>query len=83
MEEEKRIPHEYLCKEDFYEMNRVGSGRKTKICSHCHGTIAIGTSHKVAKFYPEFESYPVHLECEKAFLESLRTDDDKDDDEEE
>jgi hypothetical protein len=64
--------HEYLNEEDYYETNSVGAGRSDKWCAHCGGTIKKGTSHRVAKFYPEFASYPLHIKCEADFMESLR-----------
>jgi hypothetical protein len=64
--------HEYLKKEDYYENKSVGTGgKKDKICNHCYEKILKGTPHDVHHFYPEFQSYPTHKECTKAFMESL------------
>lgn len=69
------MKHEYLMAEDLYEMNSINKGRSDKTCEHCGKTIKQGTSHKVAKFYPEFSSYPLHEKCISAFEKSLRTGD--------
>jgi hypothetical protein len=63
--------HEYLENENYYETKSVGKGRTDKTCEHCGGNIPAGTEHVVHKFYPEFSSYPTHLKCEKAFMDSL------------
>lgn len=64
--------HEYLESENFYEWRSVGTRAKSdKTCEHCGQAIYKDTPHKMAHFYPEFYSYPVHEECTDNFLKSL------------
>ncbi len=63
--------HEYLEREDYYESRSVNKGRSDKTCGHCGGNIPIGTPHLMMHFYPEFNSYAVHEECEQPFIDSL------------
>lgn len=63
--------HEYLKEEDYYEDRGVKSGRSNKTCEHCGKSIPKGIPHDVHHFYPEYESYPTHLTCSKAFKKSL------------
>lgn len=65
--------HECLRYEDYYESRTVSKGRSDKTCEHCGKSIPIGMKHDMHHFYPEFESYPVHLECSDDFLNSLIT----------
>ena len=68
------IKHEYLRREDYYEKREVGTrARSDKRCEFCGNKIPKGMPHDNHHFYPEFESYPVHKECEEHFLASLRT----------
>lgn len=69
--EENISKHEYLKKEDFYETRSVNKGRTDKICDHCGKIIKKGTPHKMAHFYPEFESYALHEKCVEGFIKSL------------
>ena len=73
MSESIRVPHEYLCEEDFYEDRRVGSGRKSYDCDHCGKNIRKGSSSIVHTFYPEFNGYRTHVKCSQPFIDSLRT----------
>ncbi len=62
----------YLKEEDFYELNSVGTkARSNKTCCSCGKLIPMGIPHKVAKFYPEYSSYPLHEECVEDFKETL------------
>lgn len=63
--------HEYLNEEDYYEIKSVNKGRSVKWCEHCGGNIEIGVPHEMHHFYPEFQAYATHLECSKAFKQSL------------
>ena len=64
--------HEYLCEEDYYESRSVGTkARSNKTCEFCGETIIKGIPHKLHHFYPEFKSYPTHIDCEKPFKISL------------
>jgi len=77
MSNEKRIPHEYLMEEDYYENNSVGDRAKSNYtCEQCFKTIPKGTPHDHHKFYPEFNGYRTHKECSDTFIASLRTKDD-------
>ena len=63
----------YLRREDFYEFNNVGTKARTnKTCDCCGELIPKGQPHSVAKMYPEFASYPVHLKCKETFLSKLK-----------
>ena len=69
--------HEYLKYEDHYETRDVGTkARSSKRCEHCGLEIPKGTPHTMHHFYPEFDSYPVHKECNDAFMASLLTEED-------
>lgn len=62
----------FLEEENFYELNSVGTkARSNKTCSCCGKSIPMGTPHKVAKFYPEFDNYPLHEECVEEFKSDL------------
>lgn len=64
--------HEFLRAADYYESRSVGTrARSDKRCEHCGEMIPKGTPHLTHHFYPEFESYPTHTECDFAFRSSL------------
>lgn len=81
------VKHEYLLKEDYYEMKPVGTRAKSdKYCEHCGEVIKKGTPHEMHHFYPEFNAYPTHnrnngfngdripddqKSCSELFIESL------------
>lgn len=65
--------HEYLLKEDYYELRGVGTRAKSdKDCEHCGEIIPKGEPHDNHHFYPEFNCYPTHKNCSEAFIKSLR-----------
>jgi hypothetical protein len=64
--------HEYLKAADYYESRSVGTRAKSdKVCEQCGKAIKMGTPHLTHHFYPEYESVPTHIECEKEFKKSL------------
>lgn len=66
------VYHEYLREEDYYESRSVGTkARSDKTCEHCGQKIPKGTPHLTHHFYPEFDAYPTHLECDAPFRASL------------
>ena len=61
--------HEWLEEENYYESRSVGTrARSDKTCEFCRGNIPKGVPHTMHHFYPEFEAYPTHKECEKPFM---------------
>jgi ribosomal protein S27AE len=75
----KRIPHEFLMAEDYYESKGVGTRAKSnKSCSHCGKMIPMGEPHDMHHFYPEFNAYATHKDCSADFVASLRTEEDGD-----
>lgn len=65
--------------DDFYETRSVGTkARSSKTCEHCGKIIPMGTPHTMAHFYPDFDAYPLHLECEDGFMASLKEEVDPD-----
>jgi hypothetical protein len=79
----ERIPHEYLESADFYETISIGGGRSDYDCEECWRTIRKGKGHDHHKFYPDFEGYRTHEKCSDKFLESLRTEEDPEREEDE
>ena len=66
------LRHEYLKSENYYESKHVGTRAKgDKTCECCFEVIKKGTPHLMHHFYPEFQAYATHIECENAFKESL------------
>lgn len=63
--------HEYLLKEDHYEIKHIQRGRVDKTCECCGKLIPIGEPHDMHKFYPDFRAYPVHEGCHDKFMKSL------------
>ena len=82
MSENTRIPHEYLCEEDFYEDREVGSGRNNYYCDHCGESIPKGSPSIIHTFYSEFNMHRTHVKCSKPFIDSLRTKQECEEDEE-
>jgi len=75
--ENKIEKHEYLREEDYYESRSIQKGRTDKYCEGCHKTIPKGMPHLMHHFYPEFDAYATHVECEQIFKDSLITEDDE------
>lgn len=72
-EEQPDEEFSHLKKEDFYEFNKVGTrARSDKTCTCCGNIIPKGQPHLVAKFYPEFMSYPIHEDCKDDFMSKLK-----------
>lgn len=64
--------HNFLERENFYESKSIGTkARSDKRCEHCGQVILKGTPHLMMHFYPEFDAYPIHKECEDEFMKSL------------
>ena len=69
--------HKYLLASNYYEDHNVHNGRDHYYCEHCDEFIPKGMSHKVHKFYPEFNTYRTHHKCVDGFMASLREDNDE------
>lgn len=70
--------------DEFYDIKKIGSGRKDKTCIQCGKIIPVGTPHYMQTFVPDpnippdpdkpgyaYRNFPTHIECSDAFQNSL------------